>query len=47
MPEIKMISYPEVRKKFIDETGNSPWNKNGSVSDTYLRWLEDYVLNNQ
>jgi len=47
MPEFKMISYPEVRKKFMDETGNSPWNEDQSVSDAYLRWLEDYVLNHQ
>ena len=41
-----MISYPEVRLKFINETGKQLWNNDGSVSNAYLTWLEDCVLKN-
>jgi len=43
----KMISYPEVRNKFINETSKELWNEDRSVSDDYLQWLENYVLTHQ
>jgi hypothetical protein len=47
MPKYPMISYPEVRQKFIKETGSKLWDENGNVTKEYLQWLENYVLNNQ
>lgn len=45
--KFKMITYPDLRLKFTNETGKKLWNKDRSTSGDYLQWLEDYILDNQ
>lgn len=47
-PKHKLITYPEIRLKYFNETGKEwCYSNSPQATEAYITWLEDSYLNNQ
>lgn len=43
----RMLSFGDLRLKFVNETGKKLWTEHQEASAEYLQWLENTILNTQ